>query len=286
MITGHSYPVPGFSAPVARGLSAQKFGLFLVWLTMASSSIVFAEPAPFDALMIGLIALLPLLGLTLFSIPILFLLFALLVIGASELISSTFSSLIDVSTKHTLISIYLSLSAVILAAFVRADIERHSRLVMSGLLFASVAATLAGMVGYFGFIPGLEELFTEYGRARGPFKDPNVFGSFIVPALIFYMHGVMSASARKSLIMFMFAGLIALGLLISYSLPRPDHISIEIRDITGKLLYQSAREASGKETVEIIWSGMPEGSLAASGGIFLLSLRTSTQVLVMKIVKQ
>jgi len=75
-------------------------------------------------------------------------------------------------------------------------------------------------------------------------------------------------------------------LLISYALPRPDDITIEIRDITGKLLYQLTRNASGKETVELIWSSMPGKSLAASGGIYLLSLRTSTQVLVKKIVKR
>jgi hypothetical protein len=75
-------------------------------------------------------------------------------------------------------------------------------------------------------------------------------------------------------------------LLISYALPRPDKISIEIRDITGKLLYQSTRKASGKETLEIIWSGMPNNPHEASGGIYLLSLRTSTQVLVKKIVKR
>ena len=75
-------------------------------------------------------------------------------------------------------------------------------------------------------------------------------------------------------------------LLISYALPRPDHITIEIRDITGKLLYQSSREASAKETMEIIWSGMSENSHSSSSGIYLLSLRTSTQVLVKKIVKR
>lgn len=75
-------------------------------------------------------------------------------------------------------------------------------------------------------------------------------------------------------------------LLISYALPRPELISIEIRDITGKLLYHLDREAYGKETVEIIWSGMPDHPHAASGGIYLLSIRTSTQVLVKKIVKQ
>jgi len=75
-------------------------------------------------------------------------------------------------------------------------------------------------------------------------------------------------------------------LLISYSLPRADQISIEIRDITGKLLYHSDHLARGKETVEIIWSNMPGHPRGASGGIYLLSLRSSTQVLVKKIVKR
>ncbi len=217
MIAGHPYPVPSYQAPVARGLSAQKLGLSLVWLTVASSSVVFAEPAPFDALMLGLAVLLPLLGLTSFSNPILFLLFAWLVIGASELFASTFSGTLDVSRNHTLISIYLSLSAVILAAFVRSNAERHIHVAMSGLFYASVIASIAGVGGYFGIFPGMSDLFTEYGRARGLFKDPNVFGSFIVVALIYYLHGMVSERARKSLIMFLLAGLIALGLLVSFS---------------------------------------------------------------------
>ena len=62
-------------------------------------------------------------------------------------------------------------------------------------------------------------------------------------------------------------------LLISYELPRTDQISIEIRDITGKLLYHSDRPARGRETVEIIWSSMPGTLQGATGGIYLLSLR-------------
>jgi len=75
-------------------------------------------------------------------------------------------------------------------------------------------------------------------------------------------------------------------LLISYALPHPDKISIEIRDLSGKLLYHSSREASGNETIEIVWSGLPGDSHTASGGIYLLSLRTSKQVLVRKLVKR
>ncbi len=74
-------------------------------------------------------------------------------------------------------------------------------------------------------------------------------------------------------------------LLITYSLPKPEPVTIEIRDITGKLLYQSTRNASGKETMEIIWGNLPRIPREASGGIYLLSLRTNTKVLVKKLVK-
>jgi Zn-dependent metalloprotease len=75
-------------------------------------------------------------------------------------------------------------------------------------------------------------------------------------------------------------------LLISYALPQPDHITIEIRDITGKLIYHSTRYAADKETVEILWGSIPDNPRASSGGIYLLSLRTGNQVLVKKMVKR
>jgi Zn-dependent metalloprotease len=75
-------------------------------------------------------------------------------------------------------------------------------------------------------------------------------------------------------------------LLVTYALPKPQPVIIEIRDITGKLLYQLARDASANETLEIIWSNLPRNPGKASGGIYLLSLRTSAQVLVKKLVRR
>lgn len=75
-------------------------------------------------------------------------------------------------------------------------------------------------------------------------------------------------------------------ILVSYKLPAPDDISIEIFDITGKLVYQLHRHASGSESVEIVWGDLMDSSNSNPGGIYLLSLRTSKQVLVKKIVRQ
>jgi Zn-dependent metalloprotease len=74
-------------------------------------------------------------------------------------------------------------------------------------------------------------------------------------------------------------------LLISYRLPQPEQITVEIRDITGKLLYQRTREAFENETIEIIWGSMPQQANKASG-IYLLTFRTGTRVLVKKLIKQ
>ena len=45
--------------------------------------------------------------------------------------------------------------------------------------------SLAGIAGYFSAFPHAHELFATFDRALGAFKDPNVFGPFLIwPALI------------------------------------------------------------------------------------------------------
>jgi O-antigen ligase len=217
MIAGSSLQAPAPRIRSISGLSAQSLGLMLTWLTLATSSIVFSEPAPYDALMIALIVMLPLLRLTSFSTGVFLLLIVWLVIGASGLIASGRANFLDVSIKHTAITIYLSLSSVLLAALVRKNPERHTQIIITGLMFASLLAALAGAVGYFNVLPGAHELFTKFERARGTFKDPNVFGPFIVPALIYYVHGMATSPTVRALVRSLLAGLCCLGLLISFS---------------------------------------------------------------------
>jgi hypothetical protein len=217
MIAGYPSRAPERYSHAGSGLKAQSVGLALTWLTLATSAVVFAEPAPYDALMIAMIAILPLLGLTSFSTGIFLFLIVWLIIGASGLAAAARSGVLDISIKHTLITIYLSFSAVLIAAFVRKAPERHTRIIVSGLMFASLVAVITGAVGYFDAVPGAQELFTKFERARGTFKDPNVFGPFIVPALVYYVHGMATAPTVRALFRSLLAGLFCLGLLISFS---------------------------------------------------------------------
>lgn len=217
MLAGQQVRMPAYYTGPRQGLTAQTAGLWLVWITLAISSFVFAEPAPYDALMIGVITTLPLLGLTSFSRGVFLHLVPWLVVGACGFVAATRSGVMEISVKHTAITLYLSLSAVVITAFVRKDPERHSSVVVSGWMWASVIAALCGIVGYFDLVPGTQELFTKFSRARGPFKDPNVLGAFLVPALVYFVHAMMSDRTGRAAVMSVLAALIAVGLLVTFS---------------------------------------------------------------------
>lgn len=218
MIASQPSPVSthGLYAPAAPA-TAQGLSLVIVWLTICSSSIVFTDPAPYDVLMMGLVILLPLVRLTSFPPGIYGFLIVWLLIGAGGFVASMQSGMLDVAIEHTLITIYLSLSAVLIAAFVVKSPERHVRLIMSALTCGALIAAVAGMLGYFDILPGARSLFTKFDRARGFFKDPNVYGPFLVPPLLYCLHGMIAGRPSRALLNAAFSGVIALGLLISFS---------------------------------------------------------------------
>ena len=191
--------------------------LLLVWLMVAMSAVVFSEPAPFDILMMGLIILLPTIGLVRFTPLNLGFLLVWIIIGAAGFVSTAFAYELTPSAKHTAITLYLSIAAAILVAFVAKRPHAHVHLMMNAYLVSAALASLAAIIGYFSILPGFEELFTLYGRARGTFKDPNVFGAFLVPAFIYCVHLWLNKPMRSAPLLTLSLGLLTLGLLLSFS---------------------------------------------------------------------
>ena len=109
-----------FGEGPARRISAGlvRLALVYVWITVASIGIVFSEPAPFDALMFGVIVLLPVMGMTPFTrgLSLYVMLWAAIVAGSY--IASTQASVIGEPATHTTITLYLALSSVVMAALV------------------------------------------------------------------------------------------------------------------------------------------------------------------------
>jgi O-Antigen ligase len=191
--------------------------LGLVWTTVASGAVVFTEPAPVDLLTVILIGLLPVIGLVAIKPGLVVFLAIWLAAAAGAFAASAFSNDIARSAIHSGISVYLYLATFVFAAFVARKPAAHTHLVLHAYQWAAFVAALAGIAGYFDLVPGAADLFTKFGRASGTFKDPNVYGPFLVPALVYALHQFLNGPVTRTAVpavMIMFLGI---AILLSYS---------------------------------------------------------------------
>ncbi|MEG6509570.1 O-antigen ligase family protein [Methyloligella sp. 2.7D] len=213
---GVARPPYGGSAGGVLSPGLMRLVLAYVWISVASISVVLADPAPPDILIMGLALLLPVVGLVRYTpgLALYMMIWCLIIVGG--LIATTQAGIFDVPVKHTVITLYLAFTSVVLAGFISSDPPRYIRLIMSAYLFAAVIAAIAGIMGYFG-VAGTYDLFTEYGRAKGTFQDPNVFGAFLVPAILYCFNTVLRSKAPKALLTIGIAAILILGCLLSLS---------------------------------------------------------------------
>lgn len=225
--------------------------LALVWVTFALSSIVFTEPAPVDALLAGLAVLLPVAGLVTLtpSIAVLFSLWC--VVAAAGFLASTTSLDVAGSTTFTAISAYLYVASFVLASFLARAPARHAELVFSGWTVAALLAAAAGLAGYFNLVPGASDLFTKFGRATGPFKDPNVFGPFLVTPFLFALHLVLNRPWQRSAGPVAIAGVLALAVLLSFSRGAWINLAVALA-VYGVLAYTTAPNQRQREKIAML----------------------------------
>ena len=203
--------------PAARKSAAHRLALVLVLLAVASSGIVFAEPAPVDVLNLALMIGLPLVGLVAWRRMLFAYLGLWLSIAAAGFLAATMADDTTRAISHFAISLYLYVTAFVVAGFVARSPVAHTRLILDGYLVAAALTALAGLAGTFDLVPGAADLFTRHGRASGTFKDPNVFGAFLVPALLYAGHLWLERPLRRALPMSLLVGLLATALLLSFS---------------------------------------------------------------------
>lgn len=205
---------PAAAAP--RSL-VHMLALGLVWLAVASSAVVFTEPAPTDLLTIAALVVLPVVGLAVFRPPLIVVGGVLTAICAAGFIATLYASDTQRAATHMAISLYLALAAVVLGAFVARNPQVHARLLLQAHLAGALLVALAGIVGYFDLIPYAREIFTKFDRASGTFKDPNVFGPYLVPAIVYTLHVWLNRPLGRGLVAASLLAVLSLGLLLSFS---------------------------------------------------------------------
>jgi len=257
-------PISQIGAPSAARSTADgivhRVILALVWLTLASSAIVFSEPAPVDAMLAGLAVLLPAAGLVVVT-PALGMYLALWgLAGAAGYVAATASRDVAASTVFTSVSMYLYVASFMLAGFVARAPEKHARLILSGWMAAGLIAAVTALVGYFNLVPGAFDLFTKFGRAAGTFKDPNVFGPFLVAPFLYALHLILERSWTRALWPLASAAVLALGVLLSFS--RGAWINLVVALLVyGMLAYVTA--ASFKQREKIVSMVLAGAALVA-----------------------
>jgi O-Antigen ligase len=191
--------------------------LGIVWLSIVASAIVVIEPGPADVLAIGLIILLPTVGLVAITPMLTGYLALWFLVAACGFLAATNSSYIPIPATHTVISLYLTVFSFVVAAFVALRPLAHTRLILNGYLAAALIAAAAGLAGYYGIVDAGPELLTKFGRATGTFKDPNVFGPFLVLGVLYALHLTLEWPVLRASLPLSVAGFLSLAILVSFS---------------------------------------------------------------------
>ncbi|MEX0753111.1 MAG: O-antigen ligase family protein [Xanthobacteraceae bacterium] len=181
-----------------------------LFLTVLVSPLVFVEPSPYEAAA-ALLALACIIAGVRFDRKILPLALLLLVFNAGGALTLLPIMGNETALTYAAISFYLAVTAFVYACLFAEDSLRRLNIMRRAYLIAAALACLIGIAGYFGFWPDAE----LYGRARATFKDPNVFGPFLVLPLLFVMQSLFFRGLRlRDLVLF---GLFTFGLLLSFS---------------------------------------------------------------------
>jgi hypothetical protein len=192
---------------------AQRLLNLVLFVTVLTSSIAFIEPSPHDGLMMVLLVTCvgARVGFDRKLIPLL-LLIALWLVGGLLSLIQVGDQAKDIQYAGT--SIYLGIAAVMFAClFCDGNLVRLA-ILRRGYILAALIATAAGYVGFFHLVPGAD-IFLDNDRVSATFKDPNVYGPFLIFPILWLLMGFLVRGIR--LLDVAVLTLLLGGLLLSFS---------------------------------------------------------------------
>src|ERR1700730_18952629 len=201
---------------------AQRLLNLVLFVTVLTSSIAFIEPAPHDGLMMVLLvtSVGARVGFDRKLIPLLLLLVLWLVGGLMSLLQVGDQTQ---GIQYAGTSIYLRIGAVMFAClFCDGNLARLA-ILRRGYILAALIATAAGFIGFFHLVPGAD-IFLDHDRVSATFKDPNVYGPFLIFPIVWLLVRLLVRGIRLLDV----ATLMILmgGLLLSFSRGAWGHFAI------------------------------------------------------------
>ena len=203
-------------APTGLRVATERLRAALLWLFAFSGAFVFIEPGPYELLGAATIFFFAITGFALRpALAPLVLLIVLLNVGYAIALLQVIGS--TGTVMWVLVSVYLTATTIFFAGMLGSNTEQRLRWLMRGYIAASVIVSMLAIGAYFRLFGGLSDLFILFGRAKGTFKDPNVFGAFLIlPALLLFQRtlvGRRSQMLGSGMLLLIILG----GLLLSFS---------------------------------------------------------------------
>jgi len=178
----------------ARSVVGRRLLNGILFVTLALSAIAFIEPSPHDVMMIVLLG-----ACVAARVPFDRKLVPLLVLLIVWLIGGLLSLTQVPDQRNTLqydgTSIYLAIAAILFACLFCDGDAARLKILRRGYLLAALIATAAGYAGFFHLVPHYQ-IFLDNFRVSATFKDPNVFGPFLIFPLLLLMIGLMTRGLR------------------------------------------------------------------------------------------
>ncbi|KAB0573359.1 O-antigen ligase family protein [Brucella pituitosa] len=187
---------------------------FAIGLGIFLLGFVMSEPAPYELYMVALIAVALLFGMRLTRTNLV-LLALLTLFNFGGMVSVMQMADTKDAPLYIAVSLFLAFTAVFYAAIIEAD-YRRLKTIFNAYLLVGILSSLLGIAGYFNLFPGAD-VFTRFGRAMGGFKDPNVYGPFLVLPFTWSLYRIMKGNGRDLLVYLPLCCILTLGILVSFS---------------------------------------------------------------------
>ena len=195
------------------------------------------------------------------------------------LISLTFVVDPSRAIRFSFITFYLAFFALWLPSWLRSQVQ--ARIVARAYVFAAALSALLGTAAYVGG-PG-RGTFLEYGgtRAVGLYKDPNVFGAFLVPAALIVIDELFKPKLLKGRWPVKVAIFVLLMLGIVFSFSRAAWINFALGVLVMIVVFALRRGSVGR-ALKLLFSVagavvVVAVVLAATGSIGFLQSRAHVQ---------
>jgi hypothetical protein len=240
-----------FAARAPAAPFTERLLLVVLFVTVLTSSIAFIEPSPHDALM-AVLAVVALIAGVHFDRRLVVLLLTLLIWNIGGLFSLINVLGQEKTLQFTATSLYLAVAAIVWACIFSENSMARLAALRSAYIITAVIVAAAGIAGYLHAFPHAYDLFTTEQRASGFFKDPNVFGPFLIwPALVLMERMLRD---RLRLVDVAMLGILLLALLVAFSRGAWFHFVVSAL-VMAALAFLTARRQSTRLRILIAGAG-------------------------------